>query len=184
MNYAADLAAATGNNLLLLHIFQMPAVYGEIPVAAASFDEQLNSANVELMQLKRQMAARSKYQININTDVSVNGSVISEIESYCASIKPSFVVMGSRSSSGIERLLFGSNTIAAMKTLHWPLIIVPKNATFKKLTKIGFACDIRDVIETVPLKEIMMLIKQFDAELHVVHVNTEYEGLHSPALLK
>jgi len=167
----------------LVHIFQVPAVYGEIPVAAATIDEQIQSATETLKNLKRQMARRANYKINIDTDLKVQGSVVSQIESYCQTIKPTFVVMGSHGSSAAERLLCGSNTITAMKKLSSPLIIVPRNATFKKLAKIGFACDLRDVAETVPLKEIITLIKHFNAELHVIHINSAEEKNHPTAIM-
>jgi K+-sensing histidine kinase KdpD len=35
------------------------------------------------------------------------------------------------------------------------------------------ACDFRDVANTVPVDEIIKLVKEFNSELHILHVQTE-----------
>jgi nucleotide-binding universal stress UspA family protein len=184
VNYAADLAVATDSNLMIVHILQLPTVYGEVPVAAVTIDEQIASAEAGIKNLEKQVSQRTQGKLKIHTDVNAVGSVVPEIENYCRSVDPSFVVMGSRDGNAVERMLLGSTVATAMRNLSWPLIVVPPKATFNKLESIGFACDLKDVEETAPIEEIRNLVTFFKAKLHIIHVNAEGEKNYPPSIIR
>jgi hypothetical protein len=103
--------------------------------------------------------------------------VIDEIEDLCKHIKPFAVVMGTKGSSAVERVLFGSTTLSAIKHLTWPIITVPPEKTFGAgIKKIGLACDFRNVVQTTPAGLIKDFVKQFNGELHVL--NVDYKDHH------
>jgi nucleotide-binding universal stress UspA family protein len=81
--------------------------------------------------------------------------------------------MGAESTRAFERFLLGGKTISAVKQLDWPLIVVPPDVKFTTIKKIGLACDFKNVVETIPIKEIKNLVNEFDAELYVLHVSDE-----------
>ncbi|TMI71209.1 MAG: universal stress protein [Bacteroidetes bacterium] len=184
VNYAADLAVATDSNLMIVHILQLPTVYGEVPVAAVTIDEQIASAEAGIKNLEKQVSQRTQGKLKIHTDVNAVGSVVPEIENYCRSVDPSFVVMGSRDGNAVERMLLGSTVTTAIRNLSWPLIVVPPKATFRKLESIGFACDLKDVEETAPFEEIRTLVTLFKAKLHIIHVNAEGDRNYPPGIIR
>jgi nucleotide-binding universal stress UspA family protein len=83
----------------------------------------------------------------------------------------------------VDRVFFGSNTINAMRQLTCPLIVVPPDAKFTNIKKIGLACDLVKVADTLPREEIKLLVNEFNAELHILHVNTENETHFSPVTI-
>jgi hypothetical protein len=91
--------------------------------------------------------------------------------------------MSTQGAGAMERFVFGSGTIAAMKHLHWPLIIVPPDAQFRQIRKIGLACDMKKVVPATPVDEIKSLVKQFEASLVVIHVNTGEDYKYGPAIV-
>jgi nucleotide-binding universal stress UspA family protein len=184
VNYAADLALATGSDLMLLHIVQMPVVYGEVAVAAITIDEQIEDARKRIKHLENQIYLRTEEKLLITIDINTGGSVIQEIDDYCKLVNPSFVVIGSQGGSAMEKMLLGSTATTAVKKLSWPLIVVPPKATFKKMSSIGFACDLKDVFETTPIGEIKTLVTLFKAKLHIIHVNAEGDGNYPPSLIR
>ena len=100
------------------------------------------------------------------------GNVTDELEILCNKINPFAVVMGTKGSSGVERILFGSNTLNAIRHLNWPVICVPPGKAFGHgIKKIGFACDFRDVVKSTPTHFIKEFVKEFNAELHVLNVD-------------
>jgi hypothetical protein len=50
---------------------------------------------------------------------------------------------------------------------------VPPEAKFTTIKKIGLACDLKNVDETVPFSQIKSLVNQFNAELYILHINAE-----------
>ena len=76
----------------------------------------------------------------------------------------------------MERILFGSTTLTAIKHLTCTVIVVPPRSNYKGIKKVGFACDFRKVIETTPTHYIEELVRLFGASLHVL--NVDYENKH------
>ncbi len=105
------------------------------------------------------------------------GNTVDELEVLCKEIQPFAVVMGAKGSSCIEKILFGSTALTAIRHLTWPVICVPAGKEYGKgIRKIGFACDFREVLETTPVKYIKQIVKEFNAELHII--NVDYKEKH------
>jgi nucleotide-binding universal stress UspA family protein len=166
-NYAADMASSINANILLLHVYQVPVSYTEIPVA---MNEQDLMENVEkvMNELKEKLILKSGGRLTVETEVWM-GVFSQELKTVCERVKPYAVVMGSQGTTAAERLLFGSHTVYTMKHLMWPLITVPPEASFSSVKKIGLACDFDKVADTTPVDEIKMLVNDFNAELHVLN---------------
>ncbi|MCG2616280.1 universal stress protein [Terrimonas sp. NA20] len=172
VNYAADMAAFLDANLCIVYINPLPIMYNDVPLPGDAFASKVTDAAGELKELKKSISSRTNNRCVIHTQL-LEGTVEYQLEQYCKKVKPFAVVMGSEISSAIERTLFGAKTITAMKHLHWPLVIVPKDAQFSPAKKIGFACDFRNVRDTIPVKEIIELVTTFKAELHIIHASPE-----------
>lgn len=179
VDYAADMACSINTDLSVLHVCRMPMTFGEVPYPAESITLLVNDAEERMLKLKAGLEQRTNSKIKIHTEVRPSAMVVTEIEDYCESQKPYAVLMGTQGSSSFERVFFGSNTISAMKNLRWPLIVVPPEGKFTNIKKIGFACDLKKVDDSVPFEEIRSLIKDFNAELHVLHISTEDERGYS-----
>lgn len=172
VNYAADLARALGAELILFHVCPMPMAFSEVPAPATAIDRLMADARQQLKELKQIISLRERDELVISTVVS-QGDLVLELEDACKRHHPYAVVMGEETMKPIERWLAGGKTVAAVRKLDWPLLVVPANISFKSIRRIGLACDLRRVVETIPAPEIKELVKQFKAELHILHVSVE-----------
>ena len=178
-NYAADMASAINADMLLLHAYQLPVSFTEIPVAG-NIEDMQQSAQNNLDEIKGQLIRKIGGKLHIETEVRM-GVFFQELKTVCERIKPYAVVMGSQGTTAAERLLFGGHTVYAMKNLMWPLITVPREARFSSVNKIGLACDFNKVVDTTPIDEIKMLVNDFHAELHVL--NTGKRDVYNPDIV-
>lgn len=176
MHYGLEMARSVNASLLLFHAYQVPVSYSDVPIILVSVDELKKSAEERLETLKKEVEHISSGSVKIYTE-AVMGNFSDELENICQKINPFAVVMGSKGSAGIERVLFGSNTLAAIKHITWPVIAVPPGKTYGNgIQKIGFACDFRNIVETTPATAILEMVKAFNAELHVL--NVDYHDKH------
>ena len=176
INYAADMACAIKTSLHLLHTHQLVMPYSsDFPVPIENITIINQETEEKIKKLKGSLIKRVNGKINIYTSVK-EGILVNELEDYCSSVKPYAVVMGTQGASALERVLFGSNTLAVMKHLSWPLIAVPPEAKFTGIKKIGLACDLKKVVETIPVETIRLLVKQFGAKLYIIHINSDIGG--------
>lgn len=179
VNYAADMALAIKADLLLLHVYQIPVSYSEIPVVMNQ-DEIQQVAEKDINELKDKILHEKTGKLNIKTEVRL-GSFYNELKTVCENIKPYTVIMGSQGTTAAERFFFGGHAVYAMKHLQWPLITVPPGVSFSSLKKIGLACDFNDVVETTPIDEIILLVNDFKAELHLL--NTGKQEVFDPGVV-
>jgi len=178
--YAADMALAIHADLFLLHVYQIPVVYFEIPVALAADDIQ-DHAEKHMTKFKEELLSKSNGQIQIETAVR-EGNFFEELKTICEYRQPYAVVLGSKGKTAAERMLYGTHAVYVMKHLEWPVITVPHGAMFSSIKRIGLACDFNDVLGTVPVEEIKVLVNDFNAALYVL--NTGARDEYNPDVLE
>ena len=176
MNYAVEMAKEIGAAIHLYHVYQVPVAVSDVPVVIVSVEELKKNAEEQLEYLKKGLEhITSDKPVMVTTEATM-GNTVDELEELCKRMHPFMVVMGSRGSTGMERILFGSTTLTAIKHLTCPVIVVPPGSNYKGIKKVGFACDFRKVIETTPTHYIEELVRLFGASLHVL--NVDYENKH------
>jgi len=173
MNFAADMAININASITLLHVYQVPVSMTEVPVVLVSADELRKSSEEKLEILKQDLAHLTSGRIKIYTEARL-GDISDELEDVCKHVEPFAVIMGTKGATGIERILFGSTTLTAIRHLKWPVIVVPPGKEYGTgIKKIGFACDFDKVVESTPIQFIKNMVKEFGAELHVLNVDHE-----------
>jgi nucleotide-binding universal stress UspA family protein len=174
-NYALDFALAIHAGIILVYVYQVPVAVSEAPVAAVTTKEVIEDAEKKMEEWKEDLVRKSGGQVNVYTEIK-EGVVSTQVEGFCNLVKPYAVVMGSNGSNAINRIFFGSNTLSAIRSLSWPLIVVPQGARFKSIHKVGLACDLKNVNESVHAAVIRKLLTDFNSELHILYVNTGAEN--------
>lgn len=176
MHYAIDMARTVNASILLMHVYQVPVSFTDTPIVLVSIEELRKGAEEQVQKLKSEVEHLTSGTLKVYTETRL-GNVTDELENLCNKINPFAVVMGTKGASGMERILFGSNTLTAIKHLTWPVICVPPGKTYGHgIRKVGFACDFKDVVKTTPTRWIMDFVKEFGAELEVL--NVDYHNRH------
>jgi nucleotide-binding universal stress UspA family protein len=177
VNYAADLAKASGAKLILLNVVRVPITVSEVPMPEPVFEEMIDLAKQDLDDLAAKLTNRTKGEIKVSTEIMV-GTVQHQIAEISNREKPFAIVMDMRGGHNIERFLLGSNTLSATRHLHYPVLIIPEDVHFKNIKKIGLACDFQNT-EILPLDLIKNWLSVFGAELDIVHVNRDEKKVKS-----
>jgi nucleotide-binding universal stress UspA family protein len=171
VNYGVDMAIAVNASVLFFHVYNIPVAIGDVPIVLLSVDELKKAAEDNIAKLKKAVERVTSNKVKIYTETRL-GNVIDELEDLCKKVHPFAVVMGTTGTSAVERTLFGSNTLTAIKHLTCPVICVPKGKEYGLgVKKIGLACDFREVVETTPVEEIKEFVKEFHAQLFVLNVD-------------
>lgn len=171
--YAARLAQHLGAELELLHVLDVPVVYGEIPVSGGSYDNLMQHAKTELRDLAHKLSAPYDGELSIHWVIKT-GAPLYEIMQYAHQQQPWMVVMATRGLGQVERFLLGSTTLSTVKECDVPVLVIPEGHTFTAPHKIGLASDLDNVVERTPEPFIHELLQALQAELHIVHNNANY----------
>ena len=165
--YAADMALAINASVLLLHVYPIPISYTYMSVAD-NLEEIQQGFEEKITEIKLQLISKTNSKVDVGTKVTM-GNFYPELENTCEVLKPYCVVMGCQGTTAAGQFFFGSHTLHAIRNLTWPLLTVPAHASFSSIKKIGLACDLLNIAETIPLDEIIRLVNDFGAELHILN---------------
>lgn len=169
LKYAMDMATQYQLDITLAHVVQLTATDVANVVYIDLMKEMQQHAEEKM--LEKLIALRAEYPL-LNFDFKVkDGLFLDCLEEICLEVRPVAVIMGiTGSGEGIDKLI-GSNAILAMDNLSLPLMVIPKNAYFRSLNKICFACDLQNVATSTPLLAIKVFAKLFNAEIHILNID-------------
>ncbi len=176
MWFAADMAKHIDASLLLLHVYQLPVTVSEVPLVMVSADELRDNSDELLKELKEKVVQKTDGKLTVATE-SRFGNIAGALEDVCDATEPFAVVMGSQGAGRMERMMFGSSVLTAIRRLHVPVMVIPPGVGFKPVHKVGLACDFRNVEATLPQKEIKDIVRAFGAELHVLNVGDRLDHI-------
>jgi len=86
------------------------------------------------------------------------------------------IVMGTKGATGLEKVIFGSNTVHVMQRCIAPVLAIPDGCLFTGLDEIAFTTNhltLHNIEELKPLKELLML---HHSKLNVLHFD-DIEGV-------
>ena len=178
-NYAVDLAYAIDAQILVFHTYLYPIPFGEFVVVYDPANLQAE-AEAAMRLFEEKLRINKRHDVAVTSEIKM-GDFFDELNNLCKLVEPYAVVMGSQGSTASERFFFGGHTVHTMKHLKWPVITVPLGAKFGSIKNIGIACDLHDVVQTVPTDQISLLIKDFNAQLHII--NTGPEDVYDPEIV-
>ncbi|MBK1439922.1 universal stress protein [Parapedobacter sp. ISTM3] len=173
--YAAQFSRQIkADHLILYHAYQLLPGLDNSPMEAPMPKARAREYNEDfLRQLREKLTAlvRPETLILTRTEASELGKGVSDIASICDG--SGLLVIGS-SRARIKNPPVAwkeSETSKLIKTSSLPVLIVPKSALYRPISKIVLACDFEDVTDTLPFARLRLLIKELEAKLSVVHVN-------------
>lgn len=177
--YAVSMALSLKADILLLHMYEIPIAVTDTPLMLLSVDELKESAEQKLEVKKKELEEQTGGQLSIRTEALL-GTVTDGLDEVAGKTDVLAVVMGSTGSSAVERTLFGSNTLTAIRHLHVPVICVPDGRKWGSgIEQAGLAADFRDVQDTLPSNAIHDWVQKLGAKLHVLNVdhnNKQFEA--------
>jgi nucleotide-binding universal stress UspA family protein len=172
-DYAAKLAIELHADLKLLHIVQMPVIYGEVPMPIGNYEHIVDESHQQMQALVRKMSNELEDNVYISYEIKA-GSPVYEIAQLSEKEHPLMIVLGTRGLGSLERFLLGSVTLSLLKESPVPILVVPEHIKYTKVHKIGFASDLSHVVEETPDKIIAKFTDLLEAELHIIHNDANY----------
>jgi nucleotide-binding universal stress UspA family protein len=175
--YALALAdQIKADRIVLYNAFQAPvSVDPMVPtVQLLDMDLMKKSSEEGLHQFKEELKSELFGTIKIDTFSEYN-ILTGGINDLAKAVAADFIVMGITGGGAVTETLIGSNAVSVSLHSTIPVIIVPPEASFKKINSVLLACDFKQVLETTPVKPLKQLLENTGAALHVLHVNTSSE---------
>lgn len=80
------------------------------------------------------------------------------------------IVMGTKGATGLDRILFGSNTVHVINRCKTPILAIPKNCRYEGLRKVAFTANHIALYNSETLLAMKSILKKHDANLTILHL--------------
>ena len=175
--YALNLAKSIDAQVYVLHVYELPMITGSLSagliqnvyetVELGSFDNFKDN----IPQLRQVADDNGLNEIPIKF-ILEEGNFLYILREIIGEESVDFVVMGTDGNSGIEKMLFGSNTINAITSMKVPILSVPHGMSFKGFKNIGFTT-VFDQKDKDALKYLIEIANRHHAKIHCMHVSKD-----------
>ena len=184
IKYAMDLFEKSACNFYLLHVIKL----GNIAINSSPYS--ITSENIEELYTKPAKERLRETLKHISTNFTTNDKhkfyvltdynfLIESIRKHVSEKKIDIIVMGTKGSSGIKKIMVGSNTGDVITKVHCTTLVVPENARFKKIKEVAFPTDYSLLYDINILLPVVDIIENTDAALRVLHINKKNPALNS-----
>lgn len=167
--YAIEIARETKAKIILLHAFETPVLYTEIPMTMQMdvivFEK---SAAAELKKYYRKINEIAK---GVKIELMLQqGLASARIKETALEKKVDLIVLGTIGKGALEKLLLGSNTTRLIRNAPCPILVIPPKAKYAGLKKIVYATDltVENLSHTATL---IPFAKTFNSEILFLNIN-------------
>ncbi|HBK70190.1 MAG TPA: universal stress protein [Flavobacteriaceae bacterium] len=177
INYAQELFANTTCTFYLLNTYT-PMMY--------SYDYQLNSGAYigevldmvkenslqKLEELKQKLQIKYKNPKHQFELISSFNLLTDELDYTITEYDIDLIIMGTKGASGLNEILFGSNTIHVIKKVKCPVLAIPDGFFFEKPKDILFPTDYKIDYSNKHLNILKSIAKEHQSAVHTLHVSS------------
>ncbi len=169
LQYAVELAGATGASIVLLHVYHPPVPAGDVPIIIVSPSEfeEINLKN--LREIEQKIVAQSLGKLKVDSIVRA-GFVGEEVVDLANEKNVDLIVMGITGKGQAGQVLIGSNSISVIQKSKIPVLTIPEEAKFGTIRRLVLAYDCEIEVASHSIALLKKYIQLFDAELLVVDV--------------
>jgi nucleotide-binding universal stress UspA family protein len=170
MMYALEVAKRLEAKILVLYV-----VYPSEGVDNNMYDAFMIDDYVA--QRKKAMDAwvkkfkRSEHVKNVPIETECRvGFPVSVISHTAAQLNVDLIIMGTTGAAGLKGVLLGSTAGGVLTTSHRPVLVVPRNASFRNYARFVLATDFKMKLDKRSMEVLKGLLNIEHAGLEVVHV--------------
>jgi len=169
LDYACEFAKAHHFNILLVHIYTIPANYAGDGMSLVTINDALEADKNRLKEeLER---VKQKYNADVEFEARMLvGDFVEALNELKKLSDPEMLIMGAEGEYS-ELWIWGSDWLDALITIDCPILVVPHNSGFRPIKKIAFACDYKNKSLRESATEIKGILSLFNDDFYIVNVN-------------
>ncbi|WP_395050476.1 universal stress protein [Flavobacterium sp.] len=184
--HALEFAKIVKGELILLHTFELPIYDNQFFPENYNviFDSlqlsQFDMFKDEIPKLHSIAEERNLDHIKMSHRL-MDGSLLYNIKKAIKEEKIDFIVMGTSGATGWEAFFLGTNTGNVLTAVDVPVLSVPLEAKFEKISTIGFTTRYR-AKDKKALKDVLKIAKKMNAKIRCLYVKTNNSDVSSATL--
>ena len=169
-HFALKIAEKHDAELIMLHVFDMPPVYGHPYLIGP--DEMKRQAGISWERYLKKFFEQFITDLEPTFIAVQNNSISKGILSVIKEHKPDLIIAGVKGKSVLKEIFIGSATKVLLKKSPVPLLAVPEKARYRGFQKVIYASDLQD-FDLNSLEQLIEVVKPYKPDIKFVHICTE-----------
>jgi nucleotide-binding universal stress UspA family protein len=180
LDYAADLAIHLNSSIVLLHVYELPVLYGDAPfLAMQQLNDELKVAAENNLEMTEKNLRKRFEKMDLHTRLQ-NGIPSAEIQKCAGEVNADLIVMGTKGMTAMERLLIGSTAERVFHHSSIPVLCIPHNVQYQMIRQIIFATDLEEDNLTAA-GDLITFADKLNASVKFLYVDTGKDNHPSTA---
>lgn len=176
LEFALKIALATKGKIILLHSSEpIPLMEEKDPFPYSGKMQKSSSYKKSTWQLN-EMAAYVREKGVSCRSITSKGILIEDIQKVAEEEEIDLIVTGTAGAEGLDRFLFGTNSVQIFEHVQCPVLFIPSSENFHGIRTIVYATDFHKG-DIKALKKIILLARSFDAEVIITHINRDTDKI-------
>lgn len=184
IRYALNLFEESACNFYLLHVIKSK----DIPISDSPYiasTKQIEDIYIQntktrlkdlLNQISTKISSNKKHKFYAITD---HNFLIESIRQQVSEKKIHMIVMGTKGATGLKKLIVGSNTGDVITKVHCNTLVVPENATYKKMKEVAFPTDFSMLNNINILQPVITISEKHGAAIRILNISKKDAVLNS-----
>jgi nucleotide-binding universal stress UspA family protein len=147
-------------------------------VGAASFgliDAMRETSEKGVSELQKKIEKKYDNPNHNYIQVSSFNTLTFEIQELSEGNPMDFIVMGTKGATGLQEVLFGSNTVHVIKNAKCPVLAIPSDFSYETPKEILFPSDYEITFDKKQVKQIVNIAASHNSIVNVLNVSYGYD---------
>jgi nucleotide-binding universal stress UspA family protein len=179
INYAMELYRNEPCNFYILNVQRASAYISDDMMGVGSsatiyntiIDAAKKSVTNIISKIKKQYN-NDKHHFEAIVDYD---NFIDSINQVTEKYKVDLIIMGTKGATGLEKVVFGSNTARVMQRCKTPVLAIPDGCILKSLDKIAFTTNHLTVFNIKQLSMLKDMLAIYNSKLNILHVSDKFQ---------
>jgi nucleotide-binding universal stress UspA family protein len=168
--YAIEIAKETKAKIILMHAYETPVIYTEIPLTMSMDYQVLSKLASDKLKKYGNKIKESARGVKIEL-ILQQGLASARIKEIALEKKADLIVIGTTGKGALEKILMGSNTLRILRNAPCLVLAIPPKAKYDGFKKIVYATDLlSDNLNHT--KTLIPFAKIFNSEILFLNINT------------
>lgn len=175
INYAMKLFENVKCNFYLLNVQKASSFISDDMMAVSSsatiYNTIVDAAKKSITNIVSQIKMRYSNENHEFHSIVDYDNFVDSINQISEKHEIDLVLMGTKGASGLEKVIFGSNTVHVMQRCKVPVLAIPDGCKFSGLNNIAFTANNLSAVDIKTLQPLKYLITLFKSNLSVLHTS-------------
>ncbi|WP_406684031.1 universal stress protein [Seonamhaeicola sp. MEBiC1930] len=178
INYATELLKDEICNFYILNVQKASSFISDDMMVVSSsttiYSTLIDAAKKSIDNIISGLKLKNSYDNHQFHSIVDYDNFIDSINQITEKHQIDLIIMGTKGASGLQRVLFGSNTARVMQRCYVPVLAIPEGCKYTRLGKIAFTTNHINLYSIEELQVLKDILELYNSKLYVLHVADEH----------